>query len=62
MTTPDFATMTRQELRAYVLKHQEDIEAFHALMDKLNAEPGNTIRSPEHLAALIEAKRKASQQ
>ncbi|NJO39229.1 MAG: hypothetical protein HC769_37125 [Cyanobacteria bacterium CRU_2_1] len=62
MTKPNFATMSKQELRAYVLEHREDNEAFHALMDKLNAEPGIKIQSPEHLAELIEAKRRANQQ
>lgn len=31
---PDFKTMTRAELRAYVLEHRDDLEAFHALMNR----------------------------
>jgi len=59
MTKPDFAKMTKAELRAYVLEHRDDAEAFHVLMDKLSAEPGTRINSMEHLAELIQAKRKA---
>lgn len=62
MTKPNFITMTKQELKTYVLEHREDAEAFNALMDKLNAEPGTKIRSPEHLAELIEAKRQVREQ
>ena len=37
--------MTRQELRAYVLAHRDDNEAFYAYMDKLNAE-ANWVKMP----------------
>ena len=33
-----FESMNRQELRAYVLAHRDDNEAFYAYMDKLDAE------------------------
>lgn len=62
MTKPNFAAMTKRELRTYVLEHREDTEAFEALMDKLNAEPRTRVRSPEHLAELIEDRRRASEQ
>lgn len=36
---PDFSAMTRAELRAYVLSHYEDTEAFHALSDRILSSP-----------------------
>lgn len=38
MSKPNFQTMSRQELHAYVLAHREDQEAFYAYVDKLHAE------------------------
>ena len=38
MNKPNFQAMTRKELHAYVLKHREDIEAFHIYVDKLHKE------------------------
>lgn len=32
MTKPDFGTMTRAELRAYVLAHRDDDDAIEALI------------------------------
>lgn len=40
---PDFNAMTRKELRAYILEHRNDDEAFYAYMDKVNAEPPGEI-------------------
>jgi len=57
MTKPDFQAMTKQELRAYVLEHRQDEEAFHALVDRLSQNPGIEITSMEHLAQLIEKDR-----
>lgn len=34
MTTSKYYEMTLQELRQYVLKHREDIEAFHQYVDR----------------------------
>jgi hypothetical protein len=31
---PDFATMSKAELRAYILEHKEDLEALRALMSR----------------------------
>ncbi|MFN6472586.1 MAG: DUF6887 family protein [Nostoc sp. SerVER01] len=56
MTKPDFQAMTKQELRAYVLKHRDDQEAFYALADKLREEPGVEITSTEQMHELIEAR------
>jgi hypothetical protein len=37
---PDFYTMPRQELRAYVLSHRDDDNALRIYMDRLKTEPG----------------------
>ncbi|MDZ8051706.1 MAG: DUF6887 family protein [Aulosira sp. ZfuVER01] len=60
MTKQNFQAMTKQELRAYVLEHREDQEAFDALTKKLREEPGIEIASMEQLRQLIEAKRDRS--
>ncbi|MEH1918748.1 DUF6887 family protein [Nostoc sp.] len=49
MTKANFQAMTKQELRAYVLKHRDDQEAFYALTDKLREEPGIEITSTEQM-------------
>ncbi|WP_375506458.1 DUF6887 family protein [uncultured Nostoc sp.] len=56
MTKANFQGMTKQELRAYVLEHRDDQEAFYALTDKLREEPGIEITSTEQMHELIEAK------
>ena len=56
MTKANFQGMTKQELRAYVLEHRDDREAFYALTDKLREEPGIEITSTEQMHELIEAK------
>jgi hypothetical protein len=38
MSHPDFQTMSQKDLRAYVLAHRDDQEAFYAYVDKLHAE------------------------
>jgi len=35
---PDFSTMTKAELRAYVVAHPSDKMAFHAFVDRFTAE------------------------
>lgn len=42
---PDFQAMSRKELRAYVLKHRDDDEAFYAYRDKSKAE-GKWVKHP----------------
>lgn len=59
---PDFSTMSRAELRAYVLEHRDDDDAFYAFADKLNASPGIKIQSMEHFAQLIEERLKANKE
>ncbi|AVH68071.1 hypothetical protein CDG77_23130 [Nostoc sp. 'Peltigera membranacea cyanobiont' 213] len=39
MTKPNFDAMSEAELRAYVIAHQDDQEAFYALADRLTAKP-----------------------
>ena len=53
MNKPNFQAMTKQELRAYVLEHRDEQEAFSALVDKLREEPGIEITSMEQLHQLI---------
>lgn len=43
---PDFQTMSMKELRAYVLEHREDDEAFYALVDRRRAANPNPILYP----------------
>lgn len=35
---PDFNTMTKGELRAYVITHPDDKTAFHTFVDRFTAE------------------------
>lgn len=46
---PDPAHLSLSELRAYVLEHRDDQEAFHALMDRIDAQPADQVFSPEDL-------------
>lgn len=43
MMQPDFAAMSRKELRVHVLQHRDDTVAFRALVDRLLAEPPKAI-------------------
>ena len=51
MTKPDFKTMSKAELRAYVLLHPDDNEAFYELSDRIkaNAKPLNIEDLPKIL-------------
>lgn len=60
MSKPDFFTMSKSELKRYLLEHRNDTEAFHVLMDKINAEPNQkfyTVDEADVIQELIEAKR-----
>jgi hypothetical protein len=35
---PDFRAMNKLDLRAYVLAHRDDEDAFHAYMDKIRSD------------------------
>ncbi|NJL01992.1 MAG: hypothetical protein HC910_16055 [Spirulinaceae cyanobacterium SM2_1_0] len=43
---PDFSTMDRQALRAYVLTHRDDSEAFHTYVDRITAESNKPSYPP----------------
>ena len=43
MTQPDFQTMSRKELRAYVLQHRHDVQAVRALIDQSMAESSGVV-------------------
>jgi hypothetical protein len=56
---PTLESMTIEELRAYVLSHASDIEAFHFLVDRLKAK-GQRIQypcpnNPENIAIMQQA-------
>ncbi len=57
----NFQTMTKTELKNYLLKHRQDQEAFYADMDKLADEPILAVHSlsdSEPLADVIAKVRK----
>ena len=43
---PDYDAMSKAELRAYVIAHREDREAFYKLVDRFKADSKNQIRHP----------------
>ncbi len=62
MTTPNFDQMSKSELKAYLVTHANDTQAFYALMDKVKAEPNPVYYSLEdidRLEELIEARRQS---
>ena len=62
MTTPNFDQMSKSELKAYLITHVNDTQAFYALMDKVKAEPNPVYYSLEdidRLEELIEARRQS---
>lgn len=51
----DFITMTKVELRAYVIAHPDDKAAFHAFVDRFTAEaPSETFDIPNSNAEVEE--------
>jgi hypothetical protein len=53
VTQADFLTMTKGELRAYVVSHPDDGAAFHAFVDRFTAEaPSETFDLPRSNAEL----------
>lgn len=42
MSTPDFESMSREELRKYMLEHRDDKEVFEFYLDKFR-NPNNPI-------------------
>ncbi len=45
-TKPNFKEMDRKELRAYVLAHRDDEEAFSAYMEQLHQDPSRVTHPP----------------
>ena len=50
----DFNTMTKAELRAYVLAHREDREAFQALADRIYANQNPRWYQPEETGEIAD--------
>jgi hypothetical protein len=52
---PDFAAMTSQQLRAYVLEHRDDEEALQVFLDRRRSENPNSrvYRAEDDVAAAI---------
>ncbi len=44
--------MSRQQLRAYLLEHREDEEAFQLYLDRAMAEPGEIYPAPQTIEDL----------
>ncbi|MBE9224972.1 hypothetical protein IQ264_05915 [Phormidium sp. LEGE 05292] len=60
---PDFDTMSIAELRAYLLSHRDDNEAFYKLADRLESNSKNTELypcpdTPDNIAIMESAIRK----
>ncbi|MEH2252924.1 DUF6887 family protein [Nostoc sp.] len=66
MSKPNFDAMSKAELRAYVIAHQDDQEAFYGLADRLTAKsssatyPASMTKEEIHKAVLdiIQQKRR----
>lgn len=43
---PDFDSMSKAELRAYVLSHRNDDEAFYTLVDRYKADSKDQVWHP----------------
>ncbi|MBR8832915.1 MAG: hypothetical protein DSM106950_02435 [Stigonema ocellatum SAG 48.90 = DSM 106950] len=52
MTKPNFEQMSKSELKTYLREHPDDNQAFHALMDKIKAQPSSEIYSIEDIDRL----------
>ena len=50
----DFKSMSIEQLKAYLKENQGDTEAFHVLMDKLNAKPDQQIYGANEIEKLGE--------
>ena len=55
---PNFETMTREELKAYILTHREDDEALAALINRRdpNSPKYSNILSPEEVDEIFRRK------
>jgi hypothetical protein len=68
MSKPDFKTMSRKDLHAYVLAHRDDQEAFYTYVDKLHAEatwiemaPLLSVEDLENYPEFLERLRKSAE-
>ena len=52
---PDFTTMTKVELRAYVVAHPNDQAAFYAFVDRFTANASPAMFTPIASQADVEA-------
>ena len=50
--TSKFDKMSRQELRAYMLKNREDEEAFQVYLDRVMEQPGEIYPAPKTIEDL----------
>jgi hypothetical protein len=51
---PDFQDMDKAKLRAYVIAHSEDIEAFEVLADRAYANPNPQWYQPQDIGRFTE--------
>jgi len=55
MIKPDFNSMNKAQLRAYVISHPNDKAAFHIFVDRLTSKaPTETFDIPKSIAELEE--------
>ncbi|MBD2447268.1 hypothetical protein H6G76_08825 [Nostoc sp. FACHB-152] len=52
MSKPDFTTMSRAELRQYILDHREDDEAFQTYLDRFTSEDAVIFPAPQSIEDL----------
>ena len=43
---PNFDAMSKSDLRAYILSHRDDNEAFYKFVDRLKADNKDAVRHP----------------
>jgi hypothetical protein len=62
---PDFLAMTKTQLRAYLVAHPDDQDAFYAFVDRFTAQASETFsmaKSPSEIEAVTTLiKRKVEQ-
>ena len=60
MTKPDFQTMSLPDLRAYILEHRQDDEAFYTFVDRRKAaNPDRVSHQPPTTPEAMEEMRRA---
>lgn len=52
MSKPDFTTVTRPQLRQYILEHREDEEALQIFIDRFQNPNAKVYPAPKSLADL----------